>query len=226
MTLLSDKQQQILEIIGAHLRDHRRPPTNREIGGAMAMSSTGHVDYHLGVLEKRGVIVRESNTARGVRLTGVGEEFLGLVEAHVPPTAIGARGQARTVRVPIHGRIAAGAPIEAISDPADAIEVGTDLASDDCYALRVRGTSMIEDLIADGDIVIIRPAETAANGETVVALVTGPGASERGDATLKRFYREGNMVRLQPANQAMAPIYVAASDLTVQGKVVALIRRI
>ena len=225
MSLLSDKQQQILEIIGTYLRDYRRPPTNREIGGAMGMSSTGHVDYHLGVLEKRGVILRESNTARGVRLTQVGEDLLGVANDQAAPTSIGTQVP-RTIRVPIHGRIAAGAPIEAVSDPADVIEVGTDLASDDCYALRVRGTSMIEDLIADGDIVIVRPTEVASNGETVVALVTGPGASEKGDATLKRFYREGNMVRLQPANQSMQPIYVAADDLTVQGKVVALIRRV
>jgi repressor LexA len=225
VSLLSDKQQQILEIIGSYLRDHRRPPTNREIGGAMGMSSTGHVDYHLGVLEKRGVIVRESNTARGVRLTSVGEDLLAAHDGDSAPLQITSY-LPRTIRVPIHGRIAAGAPIEAVSDPADVIEVGTDLASEDCYALRVRGSSMIEDLIADGDIVIVRPTEVAANGDTVVALVTGSGASEKGDATLKRFYREGNMIRLQPANQAMQPIYVAASDLIVQGKVVALIRRV
>jgi repressor LexA len=225
VSILSDKQQQILEIIGTYMRDYRRPPTNREIGGATGMSSTGHVDYHLGVLQKRGVIVRESNTARGVRLTQVGEDLLRGFNEVETPAPVGLH-MPRTIRVPIHGRIAAGMPIEAVSDPADVIEVGTDLASDDCYALRVRGTSMIEDLIADGDIVIVRPTEVAVNGETVVALVTGPGASEKGDATLKRFYREGNMVRLQPANQAMQPIYVAANDLTVQGKVVALIRRV
>ena len=134
MSLLSDKQQQILEIIGTYLRDYRRPPTNREIGGAMGMSSTGHVDYHLGVLEKRGVILRESNTARGVRLTQVGEDLLGVANDQAAPTSIGTQVP-RTIRVPIHGR-------------------------------------------------------------------------------------------LQPANQSMQPIYVAADDLTVQGKVVALIRRV
>lgn len=225
MSGLSDKQQQVLELIGTYLRDHQRPPTNREIGAATGMTSTGHVDYHLTVLAKRGFIARESNTARGVRLTSAGEEILGVGLDDAAPVPIG-NFASRTVRVPIHGRIAAGVPIEAISDPTDVIEVGTDLATDDCYALRVRGTSMIEDLIADGDVVIVRPAETASNGETVVALVTGPGASEKGDATLKRFYREGNMVRLQPANQSMQPIYVPSSDLQVQGKVVALIRRI
>jgi repressor LexA len=105
------------------------------------------------------------------------------------------------------------------------IEVGLDIADDTSYALRVRGQSMVEDLIADGDIVIIRPGSTASNGDTVVALITS-GSSEKGEATLKRFYREGNLVRLQPANQTMEPIYVRSEDLLVQGKVVALIRRI
>lgn len=221
----SEKQQQVFEFIGVYIGEHRRPPTNREIGVAVNIASTGHVDYHLSALVKRGLIVRDANTARGVRLTTEGEtllrEGLGPDENGVHQFPVHLARQ--TVRVPIHGRIAAGAPIEAISDPADVIEVGADIADDACFALRVRGTSMIEDLIADGDVVIIRPSETANNGDTVVALING---SERGDATLKRFYREGNMIRLQPANQAMEPLYVPATDVRVQGKVIALIRRI
>lgn len=228
---LSEKQQQILEFIGSHIREPRRPPTNREIGKKMDIGSTGHIDYHLTALDKKGFLVRDPNTARGVRLTPEGEMALGIVSSANDTddasgrTVIDFDRSRSTVRVPIHGRIAAGAPIEAISDPSDVIEVGLDIADDTSYALRVRGQSMVEDLIADGDIVIIRPGSTASNGDTVVALITS-GSSEKGEATLKRFYREGNLVRLQPANQTMEPIYVRSEDLLVQGKVVALIRRI
>ena len=192
---LSEKQQQILEFIGSHIREHRRPPTNREIGRKMDIGSTGHIDYHLTALDKKGFLVRDPNTARGVRLTPEGEMALGIVSSANDTddasgrTVIDFERSRSTVRVPIHGR------------------------------------SMVEDLIADGDIVIIRPGSTASNGDTVVALITS-GSSEKGEATLKRFYREGNLVRLQPANQTMEPIYVRSEDLLVQGKVVALIRRI
>ena len=112
------------------------------------------------------------------------------------------------------GRIAAGAPIEAITDPNDAVELGDDFASDDAYALRVRGTSMIEDLIADGDLVVVQPAETADNGDVVVALLNSE-ASEHGEATLKRYFRERDRVRLQPANRTMEPIYARPQDVRI-----------
>src|SRR5205085_10872472 len=163
----------------------------REIGKAMGIASTGHVDYHLSVLAKKGYIERESNTSRGLRLTTVAEPH----------------PRRRLYHVPVMGLIAAGAPIEAISDPNDAIELGDEFATDDAYALRVRGTSMIEDLINDGDLVVVKPTQTATNGDTVVALLTN-GPSEHGEATLKRYYREGDRVRLQPANHTMQPIIV------------------
>jgi repressor LexA len=130
---------------------------------------------------------------------------------------------ARVVEVPVIGRIAAGAPIEALTERTETLPLGADLATEGCYALQVRGKSMIEDLIDDGDLVVIRPQETANNGDIVVALLLDSEAPE-GVATLKRFYRERDRVRLQPANSTMQPIYVDPANLRVQGKVVAVVR--
>ena len=209
MEVLSGRQRQMLEFIADYIAEHDRPPTNREIGQAMGIASTGHVDYHLSVLAKKGYIEREANTSRGLRLTAAGEPH----------------PRRRVYHVPVVGLIAAGSPIEAITDPNDAVELSEDFAADDAYALRVRGKSMIEDLIDDGDIVVVKPARTAANGEVVVALLTN-GPSEHGEATLKRYYREPDRIRLQPANRSMDPIFVRPDDVEIQGKVVALIRRI
>ena len=205
---LSSRQREMLDFIASHINQHERPPTNREIGQAMGIASTGHVDYHLSVLAKKGFLEREANTSRGLRLT----------------LAAAPRPRKRVYHVPVQGLIAAGAPIEAISDPNDAIELSDDFAAQDAYALRVRGKSMIEDLIDDGDLVVVTPTPSATNGDLVVALLTN-GASEHGEATLKRYYKERDKIRLQPANQAMKPIYVRPDDVQVQGKVIALIRR-
>jgi repressor LexA len=209
MEVLSDKQRHILDFIASHINQHDRPPTNREIGQAMGIASTGHVDYHLTVLQKKGYIEREANTSRGLRLTLAAEP----------------NPRKRVHHVPVQGLIAAGSPIEAVTDPNDAIELSDDLAGDDSYALRVRGTSMIEDLIDDGDLVVVTPTKTAQNGDLVVALLTNTG-SEHGEATLKRYFKERDRIRLQPANHTMKPIYVRPDELQVQGKVIALIRRI
>lgn len=207
METVSDRQRQILDFISHYFDEHDRPPTNREIGQAMGIASTGHVDYHLSVLAKKGYIEREANTSRGLRLTSASEPH----------------PRRRVYQVPVIGLIAAGAPIEAITDPNDAVELGDDFATDESYALRVRGKSMIEDLIDDGDLVVVQPARTAGNGEVVVALLkTGP--SEHGEATLKRYYVERDRIRLQPSNSTMKPIYARPEDVEVQGKVIALIR--
>lgn len=209
MEALSDRQREMLEFISGHMARNDRPPTNREIGHAMGIVSTGHVDYHLSVLAKKGYLEREANTSRGLRLTAAADPH----------------PRKRVYHVPVQGLIAAGAPIEAITDPNDAIELSDDLAGIDAYALRVRGTSMIEDLIDDGDLVVVSPTDTAENGDLVVALLTS-GTSEHGEATLKRYYKEKDRVRLQPSNRTMKPIYVRAEDVKVQGKVITLIRRV
>jgi len=209
MEALSDRQREMLEFISGHMARNDRPPTNREIGHAMGIVSTGHVDYDLSVLAKKGYLEREANTSRGLRLTAAADPH----------------PRKRVYHVPVQGLIAAGAPIEAITDPNDAIELSDDLAGIDAYALRVRGTSMIEDLIDDGDLVVVSPTDTAENGDLVVALLTN-GTSEHGEATLKRYYKEKDRVRLQPSNRTMKPIYARPEDVQVQGKVITLIRRV
>jgi repressor LexA len=200
MRALSERQQNMLRFIRDYISDHARPPTVREIGNAVGISSTSVVDYNLRVLERDGHLKRERELSRGIELPGRGAPSIQVI-----------------------GRIAAGEPIEAIEDPMDTVEVPRNLVEQGCYALRVKGTSMIEDHIEDGDVVVIKPQDTADNGETVVALLTS-GVFPQGEATLKRLYRERDRIRLQPRNAQMEPIYVDPEDLRIQGKVVSVIK--
>ncbi|MFN0072980.1 MAG: transcriptional repressor LexA [Chloroflexota bacterium] len=202
---LSQRQKRILQFIRDHQSEHGYPPTIREIGLAASISSTSVVDYNLRVLQREGLIRRDREVSRGLGLAGVEPE----------PTSL--------ARVPVVGCIAAGEPIEAFEGEHESLEFSAQLVPEGCFALRVKGKSMIEDLIDDGDIVVIRPQQTAQNGDIVVALLNNQGAQDS-VATLKRFYRERNQVRLQPANATMDPIFVDPSNLQVQGKVVAVMR--
>jgi repressor LexA len=208
MKTLSPRQQAILAHIRQFIDDFGYPPTVRQIQGALAISSTSVVDYNLNILEREGHLRRDPETSRGLEI--VGESVRGLRQL--------------IVGVPILGRIAAGEPIEAIQDT-EYVNLTRDLVPDEgAFALRVRGQSMIEDHIDDGDLVVVRPQSDASDGDTVVALLLG-GPTGSGDVTLKRFYRERERIRLQPANSTMAPIFVAPDQLRIQGKVIAVIRR-
>ena len=204
---LSARQQRMLEFIAEFRARHGYPPTVREIGRAAGISSTSVVDYNLNVLEKGGWIRRDREISRGIELLGDAAE------------------RESTVSIPIIGQIAAGQPIEAIEGVQETFALSPALAPEGAYALRVKGRSMIEDLIDDGDLVIVKPQPTAENGDIVVALITGADTPE-GSATLKRLYREPGRVRLQPRNPEMKPIYVKPEDLRIQGKVVSVIRAI
>jgi repressor LexA len=197
----------MLKLIKDFASAHGYPPTVREIGLEMDISSTSVVDYHLRALEQFGHIRRVKKLSRGIEITG---------EAAARRTGHG---------VPIVGRIAAGGPIEAINNPLDRISLPPELSTDDAYALEVQGKSMIEDLIDDGDMIIIKPQPDANNGDIVVGLIRDSEEGGAGEATLKRFYREDDRVRLQPANSEMSPIFVDPALLEIQGKVVAVIRR-
>lgn len=207
-TQLSPRQRQILAFIREFQRSHGYPPTVREIGQAVGISSTSVVDYNLKVLRKLGLLRRDAEVSRGLEL---------LEDEDERPRNV--------VSIPIVGRIAAGQPIEAFTVPGDRIEVGQDLAEEGAFALQVKGKSMIEDLIDDGDLVVVRPQQTAENGDIVVALLTDSPSGE-GQATLKRLYREKDRIRLQPANSEMQPIYVKPAQLQIQGRVTAVIRKL
>jgi repressor LexA len=199
-------RERIVQAIRELTRMNNRPPTNRELGQYLGGKSTGHIDYHLRILKERGIIHHDPKKSRGISLTG--------------DEAPWSEGQ----RVPLIGTIAAGQPIEA-SVEADSYVTIPRTGDESLYALRVKGTSMIDDLIDDGDIVVIRPQETAADGDTVVALLLN-GPTEQGEATLKRFYRERDRIRLEPRNPSMQPIFVKPDELRIQGKVVTVIRQL
>lgn len=202
----SEIQRSMYTFIIQYMRAQGMPPTNREIGQAMHIASTGHVDYHLSMLEKKGLISRQPKKSRGIKLT-------------------------RSMQgVPVVGSIAAGEPLD-IFQEADQrfVDVGSSLVdNENAYALVVKGRSMIEDHICDGDYVVIKPQKTCQNGDIVVAVHMQEGIS--GSATLKRFFqeKEHDRVRLQPANSELEPILISRSEWDqewqVQGKVVAIFR--
>ncbi len=199
---LTERQREVLQYIRAYVEAHGFAPALTEIGAACGNISATAALAHVVALEKKGYVKRDPHRARGL-------ELVEQPSAERPPNVY---------KLPIVGEIAAGMPIEAYEDRSDFLWVEASLArSPKNFVLRVRGHSMIGDGIYDGDHVIVQPQSTAENGDTVVALVGGNGA------TLKRFYRERGHVRLQPANPYLEPMIV--SDVTVQGKVVAVIRR-
>lgn len=213
MAKLSARPQRILEFIRQYRAEHSYPPSIRDIQRACEISSTSVVDYNLHVLQREGYIKRSPEVSRGLEL--IGEDPSG--------------GTPFTV-VPVLGYIAAGSPLPIPTDeawhqePLDTVSLPPELTprhAKDLYALRVRGLSMIDALIDDGDVVILRPADDVRDGEMVVAWL-----KLEQEATLKRFYRQGEKVKLQPANAQMEPIIVPADNVEVRGKVVAVFRRL
>ena len=211
-------RQRIVRGIQELTTRNNRPPTNRELGEYLGGKSTGHIDYHLRILREQGVLMHDPKKSRGIMLRAAA----GRSEAASAPAA-----QPRMLRIPLRGRIAAGAPIEAIEDRDEYVDIASSVPrGEEVFALRVKGKSMIEDLIDDNDIVVVRAQQTAQDGDMVVALLTN-GPSEAGEATLKRFYREkGGLIRLQPANAAMQPLMVSERDVQIQGKVISVIREV
>ena len=194
---LTKRQKEILDFIRSYRAEHGISPTQREIRETFKLSSFGTVQKHLKRLEEKGALAREWNRSRGI--------------APKDEAASVGRG------VPLLGQVAAGRPIEPFPQE-ESIEVPASLlGKGEHFVLRVRGESMIDDGILDGDFVVVARREKAEIGQTVIALV-------RGEATLKRYYMEGQRVRLQPANAAMKPLTFDARDVTIQGVVTGLIR--
>ncbi len=223
---LSVRQKGMLHYIHDSLEDESRPPTIREIGGALKISSTSVVNYNLNRLRDKGLLERDRTVSRGLRLTDAAFQVLGLAvsSADSAVTSVAAQLQ-NLVRVPILGNIVAGEPIDITNDTFDTydeddvVELSNTMLparKDTLFALRVDGYSMIDDMITDGDIVILQQQEIAQDGDIVAAWVEGEGT------TLKRFYREHEqgLIRLQPRNPSMEPILVAPEDVKIQGKLV------
>ena len=207
------RRQRILAFLQEFYSDNGIPPTVRDIQRACEISSTSVVDYNLEKLREAGYINRRQDVARGIEILDQEGEPI----SNAP-------------RVQILGLIAAGTPIPAwsvegseFSQEFDTVEISPELLRQHgkLFALRVNGTSMIDALIDDGDVVIIKPSSVANNGEMVVAWL-----KEEEETTLKKFYAEGSQVRLQPANSTMEPIYSPAENVEVHGKVVSVIRNL
>jgi repressor LexA len=195
----TERQRRILEVIRTFTAEHGYPPSVREIGELVGLSSSSTIHAHLKALERRGLISRDPTKPRALRS--------------------GAMPVADALVVPVLGRVAAGVPITAQEDiegdfvlPSAFVPHGSD-----GFMLRVQGDSMVDAAILDGDLIFVRPQPSAENGEIVVAMLDG-------EATVKRFYREPGRIRLQPENQRMAPIY--ASDVEIVGRVEAVVRRL
>lgn len=198
---LTKRQREILDYLQDFIQQHGYAPSLEEIGRHFGLSSLATVHKHLTNLQEKGVITRHWNRSRSLEL-------------------LTARPSARSVEVPLLGYVAAGMPIEAVSSP-ETMAIPEALLSSrrDTYVLRVRGDSMIDEQIRDGDWVVVEDRKQADNGDMVVALVDGQ------DVTLKKFYREPGRIRLQPANPTMAPIYVDPDHVQVQGVVVGVMRK-
>ncbi len=200
MQPLTKRQREILDYLTDFIQQHGYAPSLEEVGKRFGLSSLATVHKHLTNLQDKGFIRRSWNRSRSVE---------------VVPTRTGGRA----VELPLLGYVAAGAPIEAVVG-SEAIAVPEDLVGKrETYVLKVRGDSMIDEQIRDGDFVIVEDRRTAENGEMVVALLEGS------DVTLKKFYRENGHVRLQPANPAMAPLVVEADRVQVRGVVIGVMRK-
>ena len=212
MATLSPKQQQMAKFIHSFWEDRGYPPTIRDIVKGCGISSTSVVNYNLNILEREGYIRRHSEVARGIELT-----------ARSPSSGY-------RIQVPIIGQIAAGEPIPVptadtwdVTASSETLEVTKDLTRgrEGIYALRVRGWSMVDALVNDGDIVLMEYVNAVDNGEVAAIWLK----AER-EATLKKFYAESGRIRLQPANSQMQPIYVEPDNVDIQGRVIAVIRQL
>ena len=212
---LGERHRKILDFIEEYQRQYKHPPSIREIGEHCSISSTSVVNYYLDQLEKTGHIERDRKISRGVRLTGT--------------TPLG-----DMLRVPVLGLIQAGEPIPVPSNadfgsftPEDSVEIAMSLMppkekGKELFALQVQGDSMIDAMINDGDIVILKPTQDARNGEMVAVWL-----SDRNETTLKYYYKEKDGYRLQPANPTMKPIMLKKTEaLEIKGKVVMVIRKV
>ena len=204
---ITKRQRQVYDFIHDFVQSNGYSPSFEEIGDGLGLSSLATVHKHVTNLEKKGLLKRDYNRSRSIDVLPVRGLFKR--QTQKAPSEIA---------LPLMGRIAAGQPIEAVENP-ETISLGDITRSKDVFVLQVKGESMKDEHIVDGDYVLVEKTESAHDGEIVVALVEGT------DATLKRLYREGANIRLQPSNVAMKPIVVPARSVQVQGRVIGVLRK-
>jgi repressor LexA len=197
---ITRRQKEVIDFLSSFTATHGYSPSYEEIAEGLGLNSLATVHKHVTNLQNKGLLQRAHNRSRSIDV----------LPQRTPRRAMD--------RLPLMGRIAAGKPVEAI-ETAETISLGDIIGNREVYALEVRGDSMRDEHIVSGDYVLVERTRTAREGEIIVALVDGS------DATLKRFYREGNQIRLQPSNAEMAPIYAPAASVTIQGKVLGILRK-
>jgi repressor LexA len=202
---LTKRQKQVLDFIAGFLDENGYCPSFEEIARGLNLASLATVHKHISALETKSYLKRGFNQSRSLELT----------PKYLQETR---RARPAPIEIPLLGRIAAGAPVEAVEQK-ETLSFADFAGSGNTFALEVRGNSMIDDHICDGDMILLERDVEARDGDIVVALVAGS------EATLKRIYREGDRVRLQPANAALKPIVVPARDVEIQGRLLAVLRR-
>lgn len=232
---LTERQIKILEVLERFQNQNGYPPSIREICDKANISSTSVVNYYLNQLEETGYIERDGRVSRGIRLVKPLSEMSGAAASAVKQSTQAVRQAVEELlRIPLLGRIVAGSPVpvpasdfsyydaDSMVDIARSLLPAKERASSDLFALEVQGDSMIDAMVFDGDIVIMKPAAEARNGEMVAVWL-----NDRDETTLKYFYQENGKVRLQPANPTMQPIYIDdPASVDIQGKVVMVIRQV
>jgi repressor LexA len=204
---LTKRQKEVLDYLVSFLNKHGYSPSFEEIAKSLKLTSLATVHKHITTLERKGFVRRGYNQSRSIEVL------------QLPKPVREQVIERRVVELPLAGRIAAGRPLEAVEDR-ETISLGDFARSSNVFALEVKGNSMVDDHILDGDFIVVEQTQVANPGEIIVALVRGE------EATLKRFYREpGGKVRLQPANAEMRPLIVPASDVKIQGRVIGVLRK-
>jgi repressor LexA len=196
---ITRRQKEVIDFLSSFTQKNGYSPSYEEIASGLGLSSLATVHKHITNLQNKGLLQRAHNRSRSIDV-------------------LPARSKRAGDRLPLLGRIAAGKPVEAI-ETAESISLGDIIGNREVFALEVRGDSMRDEHIVSGDYVLVERTRTAREGEIIVALVDGS------DATLKRFYREGSMIRLQPSNKEMAPIFAPADSVSIQGKVLGVLRK-
>lgn len=197
---ITRRQKEVLDFLTAFTQKNTYSPSYEEIAAGLGLSSLATVHKHITNLQTKGLLQRAHNRSRSIDV----------IPARPAKKA--------SDRLPLMGRIAAGLPVEAV-ESSESISLGDIIGGREVFALEVRGDSMRDEHIVSGDYVLVERTKTAREGEIIVALIDGA------EATLKRFYREGSMIRLQPSNATMAPIYAPAASVAIQGKVLGILRK-